>query len=1415
MPSWKKVITSGSNAVLNNITSSGDFKISGNISGSSTSTGSFGRVESSTSNVSDNAFIGNRLGIGLATTPSQPLHIKVNNSNSDPHFFIENTNASGRSHARFWNSSRNTYWSFGQDNDNNFKIANYPHFGANIKFEIDNSTGDIEIGGDISGSSTSTGSFGNVHLAGRLGIGTTNTFEPVVAYPDQDIKAVFGRVVLHSVSSDTAMFSHYDNRNSSAAYALRQDSTGTTTINAKTEKKILFGINNQYKMTVSGDNVGIGTTGPDEKLHVVGNIFATGNISGSATSTGSFGRIQATTIGGNSPLTIEADNFSVDASGTVSGSGASTGSFGRLRVGKAVFGGSINVNGVVDTTFVKASNNIETTGGNISGSATSTGSFGSVHVPDKIGIGTTAPNSMLHVDGGDIRLSTNEKIYFHDTSNYNYLHFHAGRLKLGYTADAIQIDMNGTGTKTIEMQADSNFRLLGKNNKDIILEPRGTGVVEVLGTISGSSTSTGSFARGFIADRLEVGGNGNEALTHKLIVNGQIGGPTFSGTYVDARSGNLKLSANNDVVSQKSIIPGYDYDGANGRDLGSTSYRWKDIHFGGDISGSSATTGSFGRVEGHKINVASSETIKAFFGNVDGSGINFTYNNIYTVGGNPLYIGGTHTIFQYGGVEGMRLHSSGRVGIGTASPDSKLHVDGDIRATGNIIAENFIVSSSVTYMTQSFSSGSTIFGDDVNDTHQFTGSVSIKGQAGGVGESLVLGSYADGATQIMIRSNGSSNPNIRIERGSSGNNFSIQNNGALNILRNSTALMTFKYTGGVGINETNPSEKLHVGGNIFATGNISGSSSSTGSFGKLLGDGSDLTGISAGISNVVEDTSPQLGGDLDLNGNDITGNGSISTSGASKYILVNSTSGTSNIIARKDAVQVQLHSAGANGQGIIYSKSSGAAQSNYTFFIKNYDTNYLNLDSSGNLEVPVGNISGSSTSTGSFGRVETAGDISAIGNNIRAKRLYLRNTGGSYERSIGLFPGNYQQFIKYSGTALVIQNSTDDEDLGAGGSNVTVQFSPYGTSNRTTTLQLGNKNQQKLVHTSGDGKLEIQDSGSVALASMDFNGNFEVTGNISGSSATTGSFGRGVIADTLRVNSTNSSAAEMVIKSSNTDHAPFIIEASDGIQGFKVEESSNSDFSLTMRDTSGNADIYLHTATHTYFNNNGNFGIGTTSPTLGKLQVNTSGNTRGLHINATDSNASYMQFSNSSTGTATNKGLQVGLQTDESAFVSVQHNAHLQFNTYSNERLRIHAGGTVEFKGTNQVISGSSTSTGSFGSLVVAGNTSIAGTITEASTMRIKTNIETLESPLDKITKLRGVSYNLKENKQPSIGMIAEEVEQIFPELVSKDEDGKAAAMSYGRMTAVLLEAIKELKQEVDELRQENIYIKDMNRKNK
>ena len=58
---------------------------------------------------------------------------------------------------------------------------------------------------------------------------------------------------------------------------------------------------------------------------------------------------------------------------------------------------------------------------------------------------------------------------------------------------------------------------------------------------------------------------------------------------------------------------------------------------------------------------------------------------------------------------------------------------GDLTVNGNITANQYIVSSSVTYLTQSFSSGSTIFGDTLDDTHQFTGSVDITGSLGVIG----------------------------------------------------------------------------------------------------------------------------------------------------------------------------------------------------------------------------------------------------------------------------------------------------------------------------------------------------------------------------------------------------------------------------------------------------------------------------------------------------------------------------------------------------------------------------------------------------------------------------------------------------------------------------------------------------------
>ena len=88
----------------------------------------------------------------------------------------------------------------------------------------------------------------------------------------------------------------------------------------------------------------------------------------------------------------------------------------------------------------------------------------------------------------------------------------------------------------------------------------------------------------------------------------------------------------------------------------------------------------------------------------------------------------------------------------------------------------------------------------------------------------------------------------------------------------------------------------------------------------------------------------------------------------------------------------------------------------------------------------------------------------------------------------------------------------------------------------------------------------------------------------------------------------------------------------------------------------------------------------------------------------------------------------------------------------------------------------------------------------ETSDDRLKTNISTLSGALDKVNRLRGVSFEWNEEAEDvgatagekQIGVLASEVEQVFPELVSTPENGYKS-MDYTKLTAVLVEAVKEL----------------------
>lgn len=112
------------------------------------------------------------------------------------------------------------------------------------------------------------------------------------------------------------------------------------------------------------------------------------------------------------------------------------------------------------------------------------------------------------------------------------------------------------------------------------------------------------------------------------------------------------------------------------------------------------------------------------------------------------------------------------------------------------------------------------------------------------------------------------------------------------------------------------------------------------------------------------------------------------------------------------------------------------------------------------------------------------------------------------------------------------------------------------------------------------------------------------------------------------------------------------------------------------------------------------------------------------------------------------------------------------------------------------------------------GNTTTQG-ITAASfnvssDIRLKKNVATLTSTLENLRRVRGVSYEWRVNEfperkfspEPQIGVIAQELEQVYPELVFTDANGYKA-VAYDKLSAVLLEAVKELKAEVDDLKKQ------------
>tara|TARA_B100000902_G_scaffold188825_1_gene180633 strand:- start:1053 stop:4655 length:3603 start_codon:yes stop_codon:yes gene_type:complete len=1100
---------------------------SGNISGSVTSTGSFGSVLS-TGNVS----------IGTSTLggdQAAKLYIFEDDSSfGNTGIHIENGKADDAAVIVLEGARTSTNDSsqivFRNSGDNVARIAAFSGHGSN------NDSGEIQFSVSEDGTASSITTAMTIDTTGNVGIGTTT--------PDTNLH-------IHKASAGS-ISGHTDAQ-------LVVENSAATSINLLSGTTAHGQI--QFGCSEDADRGVVGYDQSDDRMYILTNgsttkrfsVESDGDIGINTTNPSQqlAGANRVVQIKGELVLEDGAGNSTFLALGGAQNAKNYVASTGAIPL-------HIRTNNT-DAIVIDASQNVEF-GGDVSGSSTSTGSFAMVHGANSLLLGTTTKqagfDNQIIVEGPNPVLMLkdntggNQATQFHTVFSSNgaikQYFDHEKSFSIAHTTDVIGNNEN------VMMKIDgSNVEFPYANTK-----------------ISGSSTSTGSFGRLEIADNaqfgtangdIQIGGGAGLNITHNnsgltVVTLNHVYGATNAGAQMKLQSGFLTFHTGTSNTERVRI------DASGNFGIGTTPVathtNFRNLTLGGlttltSNSGTSAggflalnhnshidtddsweyivtdEASMYQQLNGeHRFYTAGSGTAGNDIswserlrinnsGNV-GIGTTSPSNKLTvedTIGikrsgvaaittlqmtGAGLTVNGASgyhpLIIQGNGTEFARVNSSGNVGIGTATPGHKLHVVGDIRATGDIIANRLVVSSSVSHITASFSSGSTIFGDTQDDVHQFTGSLNVTGSEVNItAQSPIINLHDTNVSNLKHRILGGGNAGLEFSAdinnaGTGYIRFDVANSEKVRILEN----------GNVGIGDATPSYPLDVAGIIASTDAV-------------------------GVFRLVGTTNGRTY-DLKSNG----GRFEIRDSDNGQDRLIVGTNGNIGI-----------------GDGLL---TPGAK---------------LTVD---------GDISGSSTSTGSFGALSI-------------------NNGG---------------------------------ELIAAGYNVSIN------------------------------------------------------GHITGSSMSLG----------------------------------------DGI---------------TLR--GGVFSIY-----------------------------------KGANVNQIrHDNNNELEFRNANT-------------------------AHKQLTIADTK------------------VSGSSITTGSFGALSVPGQATI-GSVVEASSIAYKENVRQIESPLEKITKLRGVEFDYKKTKEHSIGMIAEEVNEIFPELVAKNEDGDVTAMSYTRITAVLLEAVKELSDEVKELRKLNNYSKSGDKK--
>ena len=483
----------------------------------------------------------------------------------------------------------------------------------------------------------------------------------------------------------------------------------------------------------------------------------------------------------------------------------------------------------------------------------------------------------------------------------------------------------------------------------------------------------------------------------------------------------------------------------------------------------------------------------------------------------------------------------------------------------------------------------------------------------------------------------------------------------------------------------------------------------------------------------------QQGGSNVLTGNQtITLSGDVSGSGTTAINVTVADDSHNHIISNVDGLQTALDAKAPTASPSF----TGTAT---------FDTNVLYVDSSGNR---VGILNNATDITG------TSLDQLIVGSGSGNNGMVLDSAAGGQSRYGFSEAGTIVGGIQYDGTSNQIEFmvegiATEVASINSAGKLSATSISLNGTDVTATATELN--------YTDGvTSNIQTQLNSKAPLSNPTFTGNITVNGDI--------------LADELRVRTNQDltiTCGESFTAMTDTTYNDEFIRLA-GEQGVKVFASSNNLASglnreTTLIDTSGNMSLAGNLTVS---------GAGTlkdVTGNYGSIEVDGAG-TGGWEGYSIGGRAVFMHNNSTQTG--------IYNDVDNEWLIRFNHNSYTSFYANGLEKARLETDGDFHADGD-----------------VIAYSTTISDN-------RLKKDVVKIPNALEKVQQINGYTFTRIQNDQKSAGVIAQEIEKVLPEAVKEkqlplhtDDDNVYKVVEYDAIHGLLIEAIKELKAEIDELK--------------